>query len=321
MLGGMEGVRHVPSIYPTLRDQPPRDRLVARLAEGQHTVISLDQLKTIGLTASAVRDRVAAGRLYPVYRGVYAVGNARLTKHGYWMAAVLAYGPKAVLSHRSAAALWRIRPDNRAKTDVSVPSRSARSRPGIVVHRSRTLTPADCTTEDGIPCTTPARTLLALAEVVDRRGLERAIEQAEVLRLFDLRAVEEVLTRANGRRGASVLRAVLADLQEPALTDTELEERFLMLCRAASLPRPEVNVWLDIDELPVVRADFLWRAERLVIETDGWETHGTRQAFERDRRRDERLKLAGYELLRFTWRRISADPSGVMRTVTELLAR
>jgi predicted transcriptional regulator of viral defense system len=321
MLAGMEGVPHVPSVYRTLRQQPPRDRLVARLADGQHTVISLDQLKAIGLTASAVRSRVVSGRLHPIHRGVYAVGQARLTKHGYWMAAVLAYGPKAVLSHRSAAALWGIRPDNRAKTDVSVPSRSARSRPGIDAHGSLTLTPADCTTEDGIPCTTLPRTLLDLGEVLDHRGLERAIAQAEVLRLFDLRAVEEVLTRANGRRGASVLRAVLADLQEPALTDTELEERFLMLCRAASLPRPEINAWLDIDELPAVRADFLWRAERLVIETDGWETHGTRQAFERDRRRDERLKLAGYELLRFTWRRISADPSGVMRTVTALLAR
>jgi very-short-patch-repair endonuclease len=237
------------------------------------------------------------------------------------MAAVLAYGPKAVLSHRSAAALWNLRRDNRAKTDISLPSRSARSRPGIDVHRTGTLTPADCTIHDGIPCTTLARTLLDLADVVYPRDLERAIEQAEVLRLFDLRAVDEVLARANGRRGAGVLRAVLAGLEQPALTDTELEERFLMLCRAATLPSPEVNVWLDIDDLPAVKADFLWRAERLVIETDGWESHGTRQAFERDRRRDERLKLAGYDLLRFTRRRIVADPGGVTRTVAQLLAR
>jgi very-short-patch-repair endonuclease len=237
------------------------------------------------------------------------------------LAAVLAYGPSAVLSHRSAAALWGLRRDNRAKTDISLPSRSGRSRPGITVHRSVALTPEDCTREDGIPCTTIARTLVDLAEVLDHRDLERAIEQAEVLRLFDLRAVDEVLARANGRRGAGVLRAVLAGLEQPALTDTELEERFLALCRAASLPRPEVNEWLDIDDLPAVKADFLWRAERLVIETDGWESHGTRQAFERDRRRDERLKLAGYDLLRFTRRRIVADPGGVTRTVAQLLAR
>jgi hypothetical protein len=237
------------------------------------------------------------------------------------MAAVLACGPRAVLSHRSAAALWGLRPDNRAKIDVSLPSRSARPRPGIDVHASVTLTPADCTSENGIPFTTLARTLLDLADVVDPRGLERAIEQAEVLRLFDLRAVEEVLARANGRRGAGVLRTVLAGLEEPALTDTELEERFLGLCRAASLPRPEVNEWLDIDDLPAIKADFLWRAERLVIETDGWESHGTRQAFERDRRRDERLQLAGFEPLRFTRRRIISEPSGVIRAVSELLAR
>jgi very-short-patch-repair endonuclease len=294
---------------------------IARLAENQHTVVSLTQLNAVGLGKAAVAKRAANGRLHRIYRGVYAVGHRRLTREGRWMAAVLACGPKAVLSHRSAAGLWAIRPDNRPKTDVSLPSRSVRSRPGIDVHASKTLAPEDCTTEDGIPCTTLARTLLDLAEVVSAWSLERAIEQAEVLRLFDLRAVEEVLARANGRRGAGVLRAVLADLQEPALTDTDLEERFLALCRAADLPSPEVNQWLDIDDLPAVKADFLWRAERLVIETDGWESHGTRQAFERDRRRDERLKLAGYEPLRFTRRRIVREPAGVIRTVSELLAR
>lgn len=321
MLGGMEGVQHVGQPEVDFRDQPPRELAIARVAQHQHNLIHLTQLNALGLGKSAVARRAASGRLHRVYRGVYAVGHGRLTREGRWMAAVLAYGPKARLSHRSAAGLRAIRPDNRAKTDVSVPSRSARSRPGIDVHRSVTLTPADCTIEDGIPCTTLARTLLDLAEVVDRRSLERAIEKAEVLRLFDLRAVEEVLFRANGRRGAAVLTAVLADLKEPALTDTELEERFLALCREASLPSPEVNQWLDIDELPAIKADFLWRSERLVIETDGWESHGTRHAFESDRRRDERLKLAGYETLRFTRRRIIREPGGVMRTVAQLLAR
>jgi very-short-patch-repair endonuclease/predicted transcriptional regulator of viral defense system len=317
----MEGVQHVPSVYRTLRKEPPRDVAIARLAARQLGVVSLTQLKALGLTASAVRSRVASGRLHRVHRGVYAVGHGRLTVEGHWLAAVLACGSKAVLSHRSAAALWGLRSDNRARTDVSVPSRSARSRPGIDVHPSVTLTPADCTIRDGIPCTTLARTLLDLAEVDSPRGVERAIEQAEVLRLFDLRAVEEVLARANGRRGAAVLTAVLARLEEPALTDSELEERFLTLCRAASLPSPEVNEWLVIDDEPAIKADFLWREKRLVVETDGWESHGTRQAFERDRRRDERLKLAGYEPLRFTRRRIIREPSGVMRTVAELLAR
>ena len=294
---------------------------LARLAMRQHGVVAAGQLRHLGLSQNVVGKWARKGRLLRVHRGVYAVGHGRLTREGRWMAAVLAYGPKAVLSHRSAGALWGLRSDNRARTDVSLPSRSARSRPGIDVHRSGTLTRADCTIHDGIPCTTLARALLDLAEVVYPRDLERVIEQAEVLRLFDLRVIDEVLARANGPRGAGVLRVVLAGLEQPALTDTELEERFLALCRAASLPRPGVNEWLDIDDLPAVKADFLWRAERLVIETDGWESHGTRAAFERDRRRDERLKLAGYEPLRFTWRRIVGEPRGVIKTVSVLLAR
>src|ERR671925_1926397 len=295
MLAGMDGVRHVAGPCVPFRDEPPRDTVIAQLAESQHTVVSLDQLKAVGLSASGVRKRGASGRLHRIYRGVYAVGHGRLTREGRWMAAVLACGPKAVLSHRSAAGLWGLRPDNRASTDVSLPGRSARSRLGIDVHRSTTLAPADCTVVDGIPCTTLARTLLDLAEVVNPRGLERAIEQAEVLRLFDLRAVEEVLARANGRRGAAVLRAVLADLAEPALTRSDVEERFLALCRAAALPRPEVNAELVVDEGPAMIVDFLWRAQRLAVETDAYGTHGNRQPFERDRRRDQRLRLAGYD--------------------------
>jgi hypothetical protein len=236
--------------------------------------------------------------------------------HGRWMAAVLAYGPRAVLSHRSAAGLHGIRPDNRANTDITVPSPSARARPGIDVHRSSTLEAADLTNVDGIACTSVARTLLDLADVVNRRGVERAVDQADVLRVFDLRAVEEVLSRAAGRRGVGVLRRVLAEYDRPALTDRELEERFLAICRAAGLPKPEVNSWIQLED-GAVKADFLWRAERLVVETDGWEAHGTRRAFENDRRRDRRLRLAGWEPVRFTWWDIEREPGGV----TEVLAR
>jgi predicted transcriptional regulator of viral defense system len=279
-------------------------------------VVSLAQLQSLGLTRSGVAKRAQAGRLTRIHRGVYAVGHGRLTLHGRWMAAVLAYGPKAVLSHRSAAGLWGIRRDTRAKTDISLPSRSARPRPGIDVHASTTLTAADITAVHGIPCTSVARTLLDLADVVDRRRLERAVDQAEVLRIFDLRAVEEVLSRAAGRRGAAVLRWVLAEYDGPALTDRELEERFFQICRAAGLPKPEVNSWILL-EGGAVKADFLWRAERLVVETDGWASHGTRRAFENDRRRDRRLRLADWEVVRFTWRDVERDPD----EVTDVLAR
>ncbi len=236
------------------------------------------------------------------------------------MAAVLAYGPHAVLSHRSAAGLHGIRPDNRPNSEVILPSRSARPRPGIDVHRSLTLEPTDITTVDGIPCTSVARTLLDLADVVDRRGVERAVDQAEVLRVFDLRAVEEVLSRAAGRRGAGVLRQVLAEYERPTVTDRDLEERFFALCLKAGIPKPEVNIWIALED-GAVKADFLWREARLVVETDGWGSHGTRRAFEDDRRRDRRLRLADWEVVRFTWRDILEEPAEVARTMVRLLRR
>jgi predicted transcriptional regulator of viral defense system len=314
----MKGVPYVDGEYVRFRQEPPVDVVIARLAERQHGVVSLPQLKALGLGTDAVAKRVAAGRLIRIHRGVYAVGHGRLTLHGYWMAAVLAYGPKALLSHRSAAALHGIRPDNRSNIDVTVPGRSARSRPGIGVHASTTLTAAEITTVDGIPCTTIARTLLDLADVVDRRGVERAVDQAEVLRAFDLRAVEEVLARAAGRRGVGVLKRVLAEYDGPTLTNRELEERFLALCRRASLPRPEVNGWITLDDGVAYKVDFLWRAERLAVETDGWGSHGTRQAFENDRRRDRRLRLAGWEVVRFTWRDVEREPDEVTTTLARL---
>jgi len=294
------------------------DVRISRLAERQHGVVSLPQLQLLGLSARAVRDRVAAGRLTRVHRAVYGVGHGRLTKRGHWMAAVLAYGPRAMLSHRSAAGLQGIRPDNHAKTDVTLPTRSARPRPGIEVHASTTLEPADVTIIDGIPCTTLPRTLLDLAEVVDERAVEKAINQAEVLRKFDLRAVNEVLSRAAGRRGAAVLRQVLADYAGPTLTERELEERFFALCRSADLPKPAVNEWITLGGGIAYKADFLWRAERLIVETDGWGSHGTRQAFENDRRRDRRLSVAGWTVVRFTWRDVEREPEEVTDTLARL---
>jgi putative AbiEi antitoxin of type IV toxin-antitoxin system/uncharacterized protein DUF559 len=316
----MKGVRHVSGKYVRFRDGPPRDVAIKRLAERQHGVVSLPQLRTLGLGTDAVGKRVATGRLTRLHRGVYAVGHGRLTLRGHWMAAVLAYGPNAVLSHRSAAALHGIRPDNRPKTDITIPSPSARRRPGIDVHRSAILEPKDISTVDSIPCTTLARTLLDLAEVVDRPGLKKALDQAEVLRIFDLRATDDVLSRAPGRRGAAVLAQILAEYDGPTLTDQELEERFFILCEAASVPLPEVNVWITLDDGTAYKADFLWRAERLIVETDGWASHGTRTAFEHDRRRDRRLKLAGWDVIRFTWRDIEREPDEVTATLAALWA-
>ena len=291
---------------------------IGRLAERQHGVVSLGQLQSVGLTPSGVRSRVRRGPLTRIHRGVYAVGHGRLTMHGLWMAAVLACGPEALLSHRSAAGLLGVRPVNRTRADVTVTSSSVRPRGGIDVHRTSTLQDADVTVVDGIPCTSLARTLLDLAEVIDRRGVERAIDQAERLRLFDLQAVEDVLSRSDGRHGAPVVRAVLAEYAGPTLTDQELEERFLAMCRAAGFAQPEVNSWIVLAD-GAVKADFLWRRERLVVETDGWASHGTRRAFVSDRRRDRRLRLAGWETCRFTWDEVVDDAAEVGATLRRLL--
>ena len=292
--------------------------VLAALARRQHGVVSLAQLLALGFTASAVRSRVARGRLHRIHRGVYAVGHDRLTRQGRWMAAVLAYGGQAVLSHRSAGGHWELRPDNRWAIDVSVPRPAVHSRRGIQAHITATLTGADVTIHDGIPCTTVARTLLDLSEVVDRRGLERAIDRAEMLRRFDLRAVEDVLARAGGRRGVGVLRSVLGSWSDHGLTETEIEERFFRACDAARLPRPLANAWLRLEDREI-KADFLWPAERLVVETDGRATHSTHAAFEEDRRRDQSLVLAGYRVVRFTWRQVTDEPALVAATVRALL--
>jgi hypothetical protein len=296
--------------------------VIGELAKQQHGVVTLGQLQLAGLTASAVRSRVQAGRLRRLHRGVYAVGHDRLTTHGRVMAAVLAYGPRAAASHRAAAGLLGLRSDNSRKIDVSVPVRGIRSRPGIEVHTSPSLRPQDLTTVDGIPCTTVARTLLDLAEVVPLRQLGRALEQAVVLRAFDLSAVEEVLVQGNGRRGAGVLRAALGELDDdPGITVSDAEDAFLELCGAAGLPRPAVNEWLRIDEGPPIRADFLWRRERLIVEVDGWQFHRSRHSFEGDRLRDQRVRLADWEPVRFTPRQIMRDGDRIVRTVAALLAR
>jgi hypothetical protein len=234
------------------------------------------------------------------------------------MAAVLACGAGAVLSHRSAAALWGLLRVATDRVDVATPLTQRRSRAGIAVHQTRTLLPRDLTASAGIPCTSVARTLLDLAETVPHRQLERALGQAEVLGLFDIRAIEDVLDRANGRRATGWLRNTIAAADEPALTASELEERFLALCRRAGIPHPAVNAWVATNE-EHLKVDFLWRAERLVIETDGYAFHGNRRAFERDRRRDQLLKLAGFETVRFTWQQLADDPETVAETLQALL--
>ena len=226
------------------------------------------------------------------------------------MSAVLAYGPEAVLSHLSALALHGLRPDHRAVVDVTVPRSRARSREAIHAHASTALADADRTVVDRIPCTSLARALLDCAPRLGRDGVDKAIERAEILRVFDRRDLEDLLARLRRQRGAAVVREVLLDLREPDWTENDYEAAVLALVRASELPQPICQAPMVLGGEPV-RIDFLWPVERVALEADSYEFHGTRQAFDRDRRRDQLLRLAGYEPLRITWRQLSRHPEQV----------
>jgi very-short-patch-repair endonuclease len=292
------------------------------LATRQHTAISLAQLTALGFSARAVQKRASGRRLYRVHPGVYSmVPPELLTRRGRWMAAVLACGEGAVLSHCSAAALHELRAAVRSRIDVTVPQAHHRKVKGVNVHRSRRLTVADVTVVDEIPCTTVARTILDLAGVVDRRSVERAIEQADIQRVLDYRGLRNQVERNQNTRAACRLRSVLADQDDrSAPTESELEERFLALCRATGLPLPERQVHINPDDgEPPVRVDFAWRAPKLIVETDGGRYHRTRRAFESDRRKDQRLQLAGWLVLRITWRQLRDEPERVANTIARAL--
>jgi very-short-patch-repair endonuclease len=291
------------------------DDLVRSLAERQYGVVARDQLFALGLESAAIEWRLSRGRLHAVHRGVYSVGRRGLSGRGHWLAAVLAVGPGAVLSHRTAAALWELGVTPARRVDVTVHSRSRRNRPGIAVHLTRELLDRDRTRRAGIPVTSVARTLLDLAEVIPKRRLERAVEEAERLRLFDLRAIDDVCERGTGRRGLGALRAAV-EAQRPSapFTRSELERILIDLCRENDLPRPLVNHWVCGFEV-----DAVWPEQRLVVEVDGYEFHRTRAAFERDRARDAALQVAGFRVLRFTRRGLERERDAVAPTLRGLL--
>lgn len=276
---------------------------IAELAARQHAVFSLLQLMALGMSERSVQRRAAAGKLHRVHRGVYALVPLRLlTRRGRWMAATLAYH-RAVLSHCSAARLLGFRRGG-GRIEVST-IRAARPKDGLIVHRVRRLPPREVIRVENIPCTTVHRTLLDMAATRPEAEVTGAIRAAEDLRLFDLRELQAM----EGRPGSGVLLR-LAQSEDPAagITRSELEEVFLAMCTAASLPLPAANVWLAHLNL---EADFLWEGARLIVECDSWEFHGTRGAFESDRERDQRLLAAGYATFRCTWRQVLDDPAGV----------
>jgi Protein of unknown function (DUF559) len=304
--------------------QPSVDAAMAALAARQHAVFGLAQLRALGLETKAAQKRAGDARLHRIHQGVYSLIPASLLRReGRYMAAVLACGPGALLSHQSAAVLHGLLRYGPARVDVTIPGRSGRARPGIAVHRSTTLKAADKTRVENIPITTVTRTLCDIAGVVPRRLLERAFDQGEIMGVLDLRAVEEQLVCHPTRPGAKEVRSILAEHYiGETLTESELEEAMLALSRRVGLPPPEVNKWIDLgDGEPMIRADFVWREQRLIVEVDGFRFHRTRQRFEADRRRDQRAMTAGWRVLRTTANQVKRRPGELHATVAALLAQ
>jgi predicted transcriptional regulator of viral defense system len=294
------------------------DAKIATLADRQHGVVGRVQLVALGLGRQAIAHRLSVGRLHRVHRGVYAVGHRVLTRRGWWMAAVLAGGPGAALSHHSAAALWGFRDSARTRIDVTTPTwRSAR--PGLQLHTSA-VPPEEITTVDGIPTTTVPRTLLDLAAILSRHRLERAVNEAEVLRLTDPLSLAALLARYPRRAGSANLRAILesADLGSTT-TRSELEDRFLAFLDAAVLPRPIVNANLELSAHRSVEVDCLWPEQRLVVELDGHAFHATPAAYERDRARDRALSADGWRVVRVTWRQLHLGSEALAADLRRLL--
>jgi very-short-patch-repair endonuclease len=295
---------------------PPLDREIAVLAARQHGVIAARQLAALGVAQRAVSHRVAAGRLHRVHHGVYAVGHRVLTGHGCWMAAVLACGPDAALSHASAAALWEIRYSDSAYTDVSVPRTGARSRPGLRIHRPRTLPHNEVTVRHGIPVTTPARTVLDMAARLSESRLESLLNEVERRELTDYPALAALARAHAGHRGAAKLLKTLKTHEAGTkLTRSDLEILFREICRTHGLPEPRVN-----HTVAGKQVDFLFADQRLIVEADSWTYHKTRRSFEDDRARDVHLATAGYRTLRFTDRQLAAEPHRVAQAIQAVLA-
>ena len=246
-------------------------------------MVSRAQLRGAGLGRGAIEGRLRSGALRPVHHGVYAVGGAVLPREGRWLAAVLASGQGAVLCHLSAAVHWNLLQYDAPRPEVTAPA-SRRRVAGIRLHRSRFLDARDTTSHEGIPTTTVHRTLLDLAADAPEHHLERALAQAERLQLYDHTAIHDAIARANGHRGTKRLAQAIA--ADPQWTRSELERRMRKLAHNHGLPRPISNHTLDAPDHPGLEADFYFPGYDLVVETDGWDTHQTRQAFEDDRAKD-----------------------------------
>jgi hypothetical protein len=287
----------------------------------QRGTVSHEQLLSAGVSEDQVTRWLVSGRLHSLHEGVYAVGHVALPAGGAFMAAVLAGGEGAVLSHRSAAAHLGLLSWSPRQVEVMVPRSGERDRDGIRFHRPKIYGPQDRWVFDGIPCTTVARTLVDLGAVLRLPQLERAVEQAELLRILDIKAIADVLARISRPRGVRNLRRCLgAERLDGSLAQSNLERRFLRLCVDAGLPRPRLQHPIEYAPGAWHKVDFAWPDRRLAIEVDGGAVHTTRTAARRDRRLDRQIRAADWRVERFMEDDVVDTPEVVLAALRMLLS-
>ena len=294
---------------------------IARLASGQHGVASREQLRALGLSDDEISDRALSGFLQPLFRGTFAVGHRAITRQSRLVAAVLACGEGTVLSHGAAAEMLGLWNKKLPVVDVIPPDWSGRKIQGIRWHRVRLPLADEVEVRERILCTNASRTLVDMAGRTGWSSMRRLVEQAAILRVLDVDEVDRILAR--GRRlGAPRLRAILAPwrstMEQRPVLRSRLEARLLPRLIEEGLPVPRSNVKLNIDGYRV-EVDLLWEKQRLAIETDGEETHGTPMAFHRDRKRDQVLLAAGYRTARITWDQVRDEPNAVVNRISRML--
>jgi very-short-patch-repair endonuclease len=295
------------------------DRELAELARRQHGVVGRRQALDAGWSEEEIDWRLRSGRLHPLFAGVYAVGHRLVPREGRWLAAVLASGPGAVLSHRSAAALWAIRPSSRSIVDVTVAHKSRSWGP---IRRHLATVPEDeRAVEAGIPVTSAPRTVRDLAATESLDVVEGLLRELEYRELRDRLSLVDLVGRYPRRRGVRRVRLALERLEEEPGGNrrSRLEERFAPFLRRHRLPQPRFNDWIALGDRRF-QVDCHWPGARQIVELDGWRGHGTRSAFRDDRARDRVLRVAGYSVTRLTWNQLDDEPAAIAADLRALLA-
>jgi hypothetical protein len=278
------------------------------VARRQYGVVGRRQLLDLGMSEEAIRTRLERWTLHELHRGVYVVGARRISRRGRWLAAVLASGEGAVLSHRSAARFWGLLPLAAEWVEVTRSGRRVR-RDGVVSHKCD-LREDEWLVEDGIPVTSPFRTIFDLAAMAEKREVERAWHEAEVRQLTDRVSLPMLLERYPGRRGTKVLRELLGSDEPVGISRNEFEEAFLALVDAYCLPRPRMNGDLSLRGR-FFEVDALWERQQVIVELDSRGVHGTKKRFESDRQRDRILVAEGWRTMRVTWRQLRDEPEAI----------